>query len=78
MGGILEYLCPFKTGSSKHYTVIPVGYSKNDDWQNEYETLKHAIKRLRNKTSGGLRKYIDNTMQYLEYVHENKLKEVGS
>jgi hypothetical protein len=71
-----NYLCPFKNGSSEHLAIIPItaGIYLSDDINNDEEDaeaknsrekLFESIKNLRFKTSGHLRKYIDNTKLYL-------------
>ena len=62
-----EYLCPFKTGNSIHQTIVPL-----TDLASNYEDVEESIKRMRSKTSGGLRKYIDNTLTYLAKVGGKK------
>jgi hypothetical protein len=65
---IKNYLCPLKNGSSNHLTVCPIYLAPHAD-QSEYkkniEALFDSVKKLRYKTSGYLRKYIDNTEIYL-------------
>jgi hypothetical protein len=65
---IIEYMCPFKTGASQHYTIIP-----SMDILNQFDKLEGSVNLLRKKTSGGLRKYIDNTIQYLQTVKKEKM-----
>lgn len=64
---VIEYLCPFKTGSAKHYTVIP-----SINILTQFDNLKSSINLLKKNTSGGLRKYIDNTAQYIDWIYEQK------
>lgn len=69
-----NYLCPLKTGSSYHWTIHPLtaDHTCNDkEFIAEYKKLKSSVNKLRFRTSGHLRKYIDNTEQYLEFVWEN-------
>lgn len=71
---VIEYNCPFKSGNAKHYTILPSTFF--DDLFNieEFEVLYKAVSDLRINTSGGLRKYIDNTLAYLTYSKEIHLK----
>lgn len=66
---VAEYLCPFKTGNSIHQTIVP-----STDLANQYDKVEESIKRMRSKTSGGLRKYIDNTLNYLAQISSEKGK----
>lgn len=56
------YLCPFKNGASYHTTICPMS-----------KVEQSSIQKLRLNTSGALRKYIDNTENYLNAVQDNKL-----
>ena len=77
---IFEYNCPFKSGNAKHYTIAP-GIEFTEEFDvTAVESLKKKIENLRIRTSGALRKYIDNTTDYLEKVKiegEGILKEEG-
>jgi hypothetical protein len=60
-----NYLCPLKpNGNANHLTIFPL-YSQDNS---ESEILLLSIKKLRFNTSGILRKYIDNTESYLNFV----------
>jgi hypothetical protein len=66
-----KYLCPLKNGSCYHLTIHPmsadpVGDIKN--YEKEYRELLCSVDRLRQSTSVYLRRYVDNTEQYLKYV----------
>jgi len=67
----LAYLCNLKTGSAKHMTIYPMhARMKNSEkFKEKYFDLVKAIKALRLKTSGHLRRYIDNTEQYLSNIN---------
>ncbi len=69
---VIEYLCPFKTGTANHYTIIP-----SIDILTQYQDLKDSINLLKKKTSGGLRKYIDNTSLYLDSIYKQKKDEAA-
>lgn len=71
---IIEYNCPFKTGSAKHLTIAPgVSLSAEFD-ENTIDTLIQKVSKLRKDTSGSLRKYIDNTLDYLNFVKAQGLQ----
>lgn len=65
-----HYTCPLKSGNAQHMTIYPMyALQKNDEkYNSRHEELENAVKRLRLRTSGGLRKYIDNTESYLNSV----------
>jgi hypothetical protein len=68
---IQDYLCPLKNGFSKHLTVYPIFFPNCDKkYQKEIDDLNDSIKKLRYKTSGYLRRYIDNTEIYLNSIEE--------
>lgn len=65
---IIEYNCPFKTGSAKHLTIAP-GVSLSEEFDEKtIVALIEKVSELRKDTSGSLRKYIDNTLDYLNFV----------
>jgi hypothetical protein len=59
-----NYLCPFKIGSSNHLAVTPMDIFSKD----EYPFLIKSIQNMRFNTSGHLRKYIDNTEEFIKYI----------
>lgn len=65
---LFDYLCPFKGGSSQHLTIPPIfaGEDSNDIDQEDQEDLLKGVRKFRHKTSGHLRKYIDNTESFLK------------
>lgn len=66
----VSYLCNLKGGSAVHRTIYPL-YARQKNVKNQkekYEELMKGINRLRLKTSGHLRKYIDNTEKYLSQI----------
>jgi len=73
---IRNYFCPFKNGSAWNLTIEPMFakyYASEDLKQNENcKALFESIKKLRYKTSGHLRKYIDNTESYLNEIEAKK------
>ena len=71
-----EYQCPFKGGSSTHLTIPPIYTFALETFQLiDMEQMIHGVKKLRLKTSGHLRKYIDNTEVYLNKMRELIIKE---
>lgn len=73
MDYVIEFSCPLKKGHSNHFIVRPEGFISNGfEYEEHKEQIFESIKKLRYKTSGYLRKYIDNTEQYLEYIKINK------
>jgi hypothetical protein len=73
----IDYLCPFKKGSSVHLAVCPIYIP--------YEKPKHkafvrkifkSVHRMRYKTSGQLRIYIDNTVSYLDIIKKTYPSEI--
>ena len=65
-----QYLCPLKSGNANHYTIYPMHAKQKDDpkYGAGYTKLIDSINKLRFKTSGHLRKYIDNTEAYLKSI----------
>lgn len=62
---VLEYKCPFKTGVAYHLTIAPgIVFSYEFDLKT-VDLLENAVGKLREKTSGPLRQYIDSTLNYL-------------
>jgi hypothetical protein len=65
---IIEYNCPFKNGSAKHLTIAP-GVSLTEEFEDKtVDILLEKVINFRENTSGSLRRYIDNTLDYLEFV----------
>jgi len=71
---IFEYNCPLKNGSAKHLTIAP-GVSLTEDFEEKtVDTLIEKVFKMRENTSGSLRKYIDNTIEYLDNVKSKGLQ----
>lgn len=66
---VIQYDCPFKNGTAKHITILPGIFIADPFNEKEYLKYIQSVSRLKIKTSGSLRKYIDNTLAYLEYSH---------
>lgn len=64
----VNYLCPFKKSNAKHKTIFPMYIDYKD--LNVLQDILTNLHKLRYNTSGYLRKYIDNTEAYLEYVEK--------
>ncbi|MEN9910116.1 MAG: hypothetical protein RLZZ540_3275 [Bacteroidota bacterium] len=73
---VIEYNCPFKTGYAKHYTILPGTFLADPFTIEEFEILYKSVCALRINTSGGLRKYIDNTLSFLTYSKDIYLKKI--
>lgn len=76
---IEPYLCNLKAGTANHRTIYPLYAKQKDDekYNKNYEELIKGINKLRLKTSGHLRQYIDNTEKYLSHIlstTKNKIK----
>jgi hypothetical protein len=74
LGFIINYLCPLKNGTVNHQTVYPMFLPliEEEDKVNPLTvTLRKSIEKLRYKTSGNIRKYVDNTDLYFDFVIEN-------
>jgi hypothetical protein len=67
-----NYLCNFKLGTSNHLTIPPLYCYVTDqdpkELKEEKKMLMEGIKKLRHKTSGHLRKYVDNTEAFIKKV----------
>jgi hypothetical protein len=68
---IKEYNCNFKNGNSKHLTIIPM-YSQQlkPEFVEIHSLLHNSLKKMRFKTSGQIRRYIDNTQNYFDFIKE--------
>lgn len=74
---LTNYNCPLKLGSSYHWTIHPIsadpiGDGKEDN--KDFEDLMISVKKLKERTSGHLRRYIDNTEFYLSFVRNTKIQ----
>ncbi len=67
---VVEYNCPLKSGSAIHQTIVP-GVSLSEEFEESTVTeLEKKVVAFRINTSGHLRTYIDNTLNYLKTVKE--------
>lgn len=72
---IKNYFCPLKNGNSWHLTIYPFWAPedlKTSQYKEHSKNLFDAIKKLRYQTSGYLRKYIDNTEAYLNFINKGE------
>ena len=65
----LPYDCPLKRGKSQHLTVFPL-FVGDKSKKDETKILLESIHRMRFKTSGHIRKYIDETEKYILKMDE--------
>jgi hypothetical protein len=65
---ICTYPCIFKNGTASHMTIAPITFivEKNPDIAGK--KLRTSVSRLGINSSGSVRKYIDNTLKYLDYL----------
>jgi len=67
---IIEYNTPFKSGTAKHLTIMP-GITFIETFEEHIlNEVYDNVLRMRFNTSGPLRKYIDNTLAYLDHIEE--------
>ena len=68
---IRNYLCPLKNGYSNNLTIYP--YFLDEDEKSEFKehqtNLFNSLITFRFNTSGYLRKYIDNTENYFNFIN---------
>jgi len=71
---IEEYSCHFKSCNATNMTVVPIYLVPSDpedaDEAKERDRVLESIAKLRLKTSGHLRKYIDNTESYFNEIRK--------
>jgi hypothetical protein len=69
---ITKYICPLKKGKSIHFTVYPMHVdsksAKSGDYYRHHQNIFNSLEKMKFKTSGYLRQYIDNTNNYFNYV----------
>src|SRR3989338_3951431 len=67
---IKRYDCHLKNGKSNHYTVHPMYISASSaaHFPDEHEKAINSLVQMKHKTSGHLRRYIDNTDSYFKYI----------
>jgi hypothetical protein len=73
---VKDYSCYFKNGNSKNLVVYPMladsAVRTLKDSKEEVAIFDNSIRKLRNRTSGQLRKYIDNTETFLNDISKEK------
>lgn len=68
---IQKYLCPLKNGAAHHLTIYPMDLMviENDSiYKLDQEKVFNSLNKFRYSTSGNLRKYIDNTESYFNFI----------
>jgi len=74
------YDCPFKNGKSNNLTIFPmrsiIYEGKEKESEDDCNKILKSVHDLRYRTSGSLRKYIENTEEYLKYIKKNDLLDV--
>lgn len=63
---LFDFSCPFKGGTANHLTIPPLfGFgSLEEKFKEKADEFKSGFSKLKLKTSGHIRKYIDNTKAY--------------
>lgn len=73
---IISYDCPLKNGKSQHYTIYPMhvdGQSaKSKEYKKYHNNILSSLNNMKFKTSGQLRRYIDHTNLYFNFVKANE------
>lgn len=68
-------MCDLKNGNSRHLTVYPMmassAFESDPKNKERADCLFESVNKMRYKTSGHLRKYIDSTEKYLRKVQKN-------
>jgi hypothetical protein len=65
---LYKYDCPFKNGIASHFTIPPVLYEDSEYGENDNIYLPKIITGLGFRSSGSIRKYIDNTLKYINSI----------
>lgn len=68
-----NFECMFKAGNAKHMVIYPMNVFPTETLEEEHKELLKSFNKLRYKTSGALRKYVDNTELFWDFV-KNKWK----
>lgn len=69
-GFIKKYDCQLKNGKSSHFTVYPMHADGDSakDYPEYHQKIVDSLNRMKYKTSGHLRRYIDNTGAYFKFL----------
>lgn len=70
-----NYNCPLKGGNSSHLTVYPIFLGDNK-YKEENNKIIIALNKMRYQTSGHIRRYIDMTEEYLNFILSKESKVV--
>lgn len=69
---VSKYNCPLKKGKSIHFTIYPMHVdsrsAESDDYSRHHQNIIHSLEKMKFKTSGYLRQYIDNTDSFFKYI----------
>lgn len=65
---VCSYPCLFKNGVANHLTIAPIQFIVNDTPEGALKRLQKSVSRLGINSSGSIRKYIDNTLKYLDFL----------
>ena len=65
---VLEYACLFKNGIANHLTIAPISLFIEDEAEKAINQLRTSILRLGVNSSGSMRRYIDNTLKYFDFL----------
>jgi DNA-dependent RNA polymerase auxiliary subunit epsilon len=68
---IKKFVCPLKQGASSHLTIFPIFLQEDDEspLKEDREAIYAALDKFRFNTSGHLRKYVDNTESYFNFIN---------
>lgn len=65
---ICTYPCIFKNGVANHLTIAPMSFAIEDSPEIALKNLSYSVTKLGINSSGSIRKYIDNTLKYLDHL----------
>ena len=68
---VTKFACPLKQGTSLHLTVYPIFLQEDDTSprKKKREAIYASLDKFRYTTSGHLRKYVDNTENYFNFIN---------
>lgn len=69
---IKKYDCFLKNGKSSHFTVYPMHVDGESAkvYPEDHQKIINSLNRMKYKTSGHLRRYIDNTDAYFKFIRD--------
>lgn len=67
---VRKFDCPLKGGKTLHYTVYPMNADSSSakNYPEYHFKIMESLNTMRFKTSGQLRRYIDNTENYFKFI----------